>query len=226
MASLTTSRALAGLRAFAPASSRPTTAKTRGPAPLLARRDSFMVEVEIAEEEPEDVAVRRYMKAVMQSGVINKLRSLRHKESKIETYKRKLQERARARKLDIVDPTWEEFYGDNSLFDNGMPPFDDFFRSPEDDLDVFDNNSMPILEALDYNGMNFESSTWGYQGGYQPSSAYGGQQQQQQGQQQQQQGQAGGWQQPPAQPGQPGPDVFDLQAYEQQKGGGSGGAGY
>jgi ribosomal protein S21 len=30
--------------------------------------------VEIAEDEPEDVAVRRYMKAVMQSGVINKVR--------------------------------------------------------------------------------------------------------------------------------------------------------
>ena len=30
--------------------------------------------MEIAEEEPEDVAVRRYMKAVMQSGVINKVR--------------------------------------------------------------------------------------------------------------------------------------------------------
>jgi hypothetical protein len=32
-------------------------------------------QVEIAEEEPEDVAVRRYMKAVMQSGVINKVRA-------------------------------------------------------------------------------------------------------------------------------------------------------
>lgn len=31
-------------------------------------------QVEIAEDEPEDVAVRRYMKAVMQSGVINKVR--------------------------------------------------------------------------------------------------------------------------------------------------------
>jgi len=194
------------------------------------------MQVEIAEEEPEDVAVRRYMKAVMQSGVINKvrtfvlrawrrqqqvvvvvvrwwrwwrfglargykvsvqdgcghkdkgragrssaalltlvclalqqqqqhrqrkrhaaradapashlptttttttpqLRSLRHKESKIETYKRKLQERAQARRLGIVDPTWDEFYGENSLYENGMPPFDDFFRSPDDDLDVFD----------------------------------------------------------------------------------------
>jgi hypothetical protein len=75
---------------------------------------------------------------------------------------------------------------------------------------------MPILEALDYNGMNFEGSTWGYQGGYQPSSAYGGQQQQQQ--------QQGGWQQPAQQQG--GPDVFDLNAYEQQKGGSGGGAGY
>jgi hypothetical protein len=33
------------------------------------------LQVEIAEDEPEDVAVRRYMKAVMQSGVINKVRT-------------------------------------------------------------------------------------------------------------------------------------------------------
>jgi hypothetical protein len=130
------------------------------------------------------------------------LRARRHKESKIETYKRKLQERAQARRcagsgattaagctaalhacgrrqaqraqrearanpngprpgiehvpgrvaradtpprpplwpprMNIVDPTWDEFYGENSLFDNGVAPFEDFFRSPDDDLDVFD----------------------------------------------------------------------------------------
>jgi ribosomal protein S21 len=41
------------------------------PAPERSTRHR---QVEIAEEEPEDVAVRRYMKAVMQSGVINKVR--------------------------------------------------------------------------------------------------------------------------------------------------------
>lgn len=42
-------------------------------------------------------------------------------------------------RLGILEPTWDEFYGENSLFDNGVgPPFDDFFRSPDDDLDVFD----------------------------------------------------------------------------------------
>lgn len=38
--------------------------------PLICGR---LLQVEIGEEEPEDVAVRRYMKAVMQSGVINKV---------------------------------------------------------------------------------------------------------------------------------------------------------
>jgi len=69
---------------------------------------------------------------------------------------------------------------------------------------------MPILEALDYQGMNFDGNAWGYQGGYQPNSAYGAQQQQQQQQQ-------GSWQQqPPAAPQQQG-DMFDLAAYEQNK---------
>ena len=194
-------------------------------------------------------------------------------------YKRKLQERAQARRLGIVDPTWDEFYGENSLFDGGMAPFDDFFRSPDDDLDVFDvrrargrarrgaprllaaaprrsvvrprlarrpcacgaarsplpspfaprpcaqNNSMPILESLgDYQGMNFENQAWGYQGGYQPNSAYSAGQQQQ-----------GGWMAPaaggaaPAAPAQQqqqqggAADLFDLNAYEQQKQPGAGG---
>ncbi|KAI8466983.1 MAG: plastid ribosomal protein S21 [Monoraphidium minutum] len=195
MASLTCARALAGRPFAAATSSRP----RRGPAPPLARRDSFMVEVEIAEDEPEDVAVRRYMKAVMQSGVIPKLRALRRKESKIETYKRKLQERAQARRLGILEPTWDEFYGENSLFDNGTAPFDDFFKSPDDDFDVFDNNSMPILDALDSTA--YDTGSWGYQGGYQPN-AYGAAQQ------------------PPAPGGAPGAaqgDTFDLSAYEQQQ---------
>ena len=123
-------------------------------------------------------------------------------------------EPAQARRLGIVEPTWDEFYGENSLFEGGMAPFDDFFRSPDDDLDVYDN-SMPILESLDYQGMGFnDNASWGYQGGYQPNSAYGGAQQQQ------------GWgaapaqqQQPPAQQQQQQTgDVFDLSAYEQQKG--------
>ncbi|KAI8470491.1 MAG: hypothetical protein J3K34DRAFT_521278 [Monoraphidium minutum] len=210
MATLMSTRALAGARAFMPSTHK----ARRGPAPLLARRDSFMVEVEIAEDEPEDVAVRRYMKAVMQSGVINKLRALRRKESKIETYKRKLQERAQARRLGIVEPTWDEFYGENSLFDNGMGPFDDFFRS-HDDIDIFDSSSLPILDALDYPAA-YDANAWGYQGGYQPNSAYGSQQQQ-----------AAGWAAPAAAgapgaapaAGAAGAEVFDLNSYEQQSGG-------
>jgi hypothetical protein len=84
---------------------------------------------------------------------------------------------------------------------------------------------MPILDALDYPGMTFDTNAWGYQGGYQPSSAYGAQQQQQQGQQQQQQVAWQQQQQPAAAPQQAAPaaDVFDLSAYEQQKGTGQGG---
>jgi hypothetical protein len=74
---------------------------------------------------------------------------------------------------------------------------------------------MPILEALDYQGMNFDGNAWGYQGGYQQPAAGGyGAPQQQQG--------AGTWQQQPAAaPGAPMQqqgDTFDLAAYEQQKG--------
>ena len=43
-----------------------------------------MIEVNLGEEEPEDIAVRRYMKAVMESKVLEVLRYRKTKETKIE----------------------------------------------------------------------------------------------------------------------------------------------
>jgi hypothetical protein len=81
---------------------------------------------------------------------------------------------------------------------------------------------MPILDALDYSGMTFDTNAWGYQGGYQPNSAYGAQQQA--GGAAAPQQQQGAWQQPGgAAPQQQQGEVFDLASYEQQKGGQQGG---
>jgi hypothetical protein len=75
---------------------------------VRVRKDSFMVEVSVAEEETEDIAVRRYMKAVMDSKVLEALRARKTRESKIEAYKRRMRERHEIRKLGIVEQTWEE----------------------------------------------------------------------------------------------------------------------
>ncbi|KAG2444443.1 hypothetical protein HXX76_001196 [Chlamydomonas incerta] len=95
----------------------------------MARKDSYMVEVEVAEDEPEDVAVRRYMKLVMQSRVVEKLRARRTKESKIEEYKRRFRERVEMRKAGIVDPTYDELYS----AELDPKPFEDFFQLRDDE---------------------------------------------------------------------------------------------
>lgn len=91
-------------------------------------------QVNIAEDESEDSAVRRYMKQVMQSKVIDQLRARRRVESKIETHKRRLRERAEARKLGIIEPVWDELYGD----DTEAKPFDEFFSRDDEELDIFE----------------------------------------------------------------------------------------
>ena len=88
----------------------------------------------MADDESEDSAVRRYMKQVVQSKVIDHLRARRRVESKIETYKRRQRERAEARKLRLVDPTWEELYGE----DSEARPFDEFFARDDEELDIFE----------------------------------------------------------------------------------------
>lgn len=133
----------------------------------MKRKDSFMVEVEVADDETEDQAVKRYMKAVVQSGVINKLRNRRRKMTKIEAYKLRLQERAQIRKLKIVEPTWEDFYG----LEEDSRPFEEYFRygATYGDGDVFFGSNEPMPNLLTFNtGMD------GYTYGAPPFDAYSG----------------------------------------------------
>ncbi len=88
-----------------------------------ARSDSFMVEVEVGDEEPEDAAVRRYMKLVMQSRVMENMRARKTRETKIEAYKRRFRERCEMRKAGVVDPTYEELYTTTEA-----SAFDDYFQ--------------------------------------------------------------------------------------------------
>ncbi|KAF8073168.1 rpsU [Scenedesmus sp. PABB004] len=177
MAALAQARALAGSKALslAPAGTAAARAPSNGARVFMRRRDSYMVEVNVNDTETEDQAVRRYMRAVVQSGVINKLRARRTKETKIETYKRKLAERAQARKLKIEEPTWEEFYGENV---EEAKPFDEFFSKPGDEeeelyLSGF-TADLPLLDAGYYEGPMYDLSSYeaqqaaGVAGGYAP----------------------------------------------------------
>jgi ribosomal protein S21 len=106
-----------------------------------AKKDSFMVEVEVGEDEAEDLAVRRFMKRVVESKVIEQLRARRTRETKIEAYKRRFRERCEARKLErelgISEQSWNEIYG---LDHEAQPskPFHDFFSGYDpDDPDAY-----------------------------------------------------------------------------------------
>lgn len=90
---------------------------------------SYMVEVQVGEEEPEDSAVRRFMKQVMDSRVIEQLRARKTVETKIVKYKRELKERIELRKAGWVEPTWEQMYG----LDPDPKPFDDFFDRDDEE---------------------------------------------------------------------------------------------
>lgn len=62
---LTMARALTGSRAFRVVAKAPRAAAPRGVfGATMRKKDSYMVEVEVGEDEPEDVAVRRFMKQV------------------------------------------------------------------------------------------------------------------------------------------------------------------
>merc|ERR1719217_929273 len=128
MSQLLQCRTLAG-RAFAPAvTARRIPKVSNGSKVFMRRKDSYMVEVLLGEEEPEDIAVRRFMKAVMESKVIDQMRARRYTETKIEAYKRRLRERHEVRKLNLVEPTWEETNGE----DLSPKVFDEFFAMDPD----------------------------------------------------------------------------------------------
>ncbi|GFR52571.1 hypothetical protein Agub_g15163 [Astrephomene gubernaculifera] len=127
LTSLSHAKASAGCRAFG--SARPRVAPRISQVCQMARNSAYMVEVDnIADDEPEDVTVRRYMKLVMQSRVLEKLRARRTKETKIEEYKRRFRERVELRKAGFVEPTFDEV--PHPIFDH---PFDDFFNIRDKD---------------------------------------------------------------------------------------------
>eukprot|EP00195_Chlamydomonas_chlamydogama_P007077 CAMPEP_0202894786 /NCGR_PEP_ID=MMETSP1392-20130828/4108_1 /ASSEMBLY_ACC=CAM_ASM_000868 /TAXON_ID=225041 /ORGANISM="Chlamydomonas chlamydogama, Strain SAG 11-48b" /LENGTH=192 /DNA_ID=CAMNT_0049579577 /DNA_START=57 /DNA_END=635 /DNA_ORIENTATION=- len=168
MAALSQSRALAGVRAFTTVRPRQIAQVSNGTKVTMRRKDTYMVEVQVGEEEPEDIAVRRFMKAVVQTKVIEKLRSRKTKETKIEAYKRRLRERHEARKLGLVEPTWEEAYGE----DVDPKPFDEFFaRDPDNEL--YGDFPLPNDEFFpgNYADAGFGDNKWG---GYMDQGRTGG----------------------------------------------------
>ncbi|GFH11718.1 uncharacterized protein HaLaN_07264 [Haematococcus lacustris] len=94
----------------------------------MRRRDSFMVEVNVGEDEPEDIAVRKFMKKIVDVRLIEQLRARRYLETPKEERKRRLKERIEARKLGVVQATWEEEYGEDTEY----KAFNEFFsRDPD-----------------------------------------------------------------------------------------------
>ncbi|KAG1671027.1 hypothetical protein FOA52_014271 [Chlamydomonas sp. UWO 241] len=175
MSALSQSRCLAGSRAFTGIRPRQVAQVSNGCKVFMRRKDSYMVEVNLGEEEPEDIAVRRFMKAVMDSKLLEKLRTRRYKESKIELYKIRMRERHEIRKLGLVEPTWEEVNGD----DPSPKVFDEFFS-----MDPDGEFGMTMGQDDSFMGAYNDSMWGGYmdgqnrgtweQGGYMDQSAAGG----------------------------------------------------
>ncbi|EFJ42299.1 plastid/chloroplast ribosomal protein S21 [Volvox carteri f. nagariensis] len=173
MTSVSQARSLAGCRAFGSVRPRVAARIANGTLCHMARKDSYMVEVEVAEDEPEDVAVRRYMKLVMQSRVVEKLRARKVKETKIEEYKRRFRERVEMRKAGIVEPTYEELYSSSEMMDRG--PFDDFFsrRDEEDPEGAYDGLGDGLADDIFGNFAGGYVDRWTTQsGGYMSGTSF------------------------------------------------------
>lgn len=156
MAALSQCRALAGAKAFTGVRPSRSPVVANGSKYFMKKKDSYMVEVEVAEDEPEDMAVRKFMKQVMQSRVVEQLRARRTKETKIEEYKRRFRERCEARKLGIVEPTWEE------LYPNELDPrvFDEYFQGRDPDDPDSDAGAMDDLFGT-FGGYDASADKWG-----------------------------------------------------------------
>eukprot|EP00798_Chlamydomonas_sp_ICE-L_P007458 gene7458-599_t len=172
MAALSQCRVLSGSKAFVGAA-RPRQAKqiTNGSKYTMARKDSFMVEVQVGEEEPEDIAVRRFLMLVSDSRVIEQMRNRRYTETKVEERKRRLRERIERRKNKVVDATWEELYGQ----DTDPKPFETFFSRDGDGNESFFLNPYPgqddlfpgtYMEAMDTKWGNYANDSSRTSGGY------------------------------------------------------------
>jgi len=178
MASLSQCRALAGAKAFTGIRPRAVSAVSGAMAMTMKRKDSYMVEVNVGEDEPEDIAVRKFMKKVVESRVIEQLRARRYKETPLEEYKRRTRERIERIKLRILEPTWEEEYA-NEPYE--VKPFEEFFSQDPDNETGFVNDLMQYQDqeyAMAGQGayMNDANAAGGAWGGYvnSPNAARGG----------------------------------------------------
>ena len=57
-----------------------------------------MPSIKVKENEPFDVALRRFKRSVAKAGIFSDLRRIRHHETPVEKYKRKLKQRSRNRR--------------------------------------------------------------------------------------------------------------------------------
>ena len=57
-----------------------------------------MPSIKVKENEPFDVALRRFKRSVAKAGIFSDLRQIRHHETPVEKYKRKLKQRSRNRR--------------------------------------------------------------------------------------------------------------------------------
>lgn len=187
MASLSQCRALTGCRAFTVAKPRvKAQSADNGAKWFMKRKDSYMCEVQVGDEEPADTAVGRFMSQLVQTKILIELRNRRYKETPLLERKRKKMERIERRRNlreGIEEPTWVEFYGR----DPEPQPFEDMFlEDDEEDFDVFQDMA-PLEEEEGFLDPNLNpqfnqfggymtpagtSNQWGT-GGYLPSAGGG-----------------------------------------------------
>ncbi|KAF5829572.1 hypothetical protein DUNSADRAFT_15887 [Dunaliella salina] len=174
MALLSQSKTLAGSRAFSGLRNRVTPVVSNGSRITMKRKDSYMVEVNVGEDEPEDIAVRKFMKKVMESGVIEELRNRRYKETPLQEWKRRTRERIAKNKMGIRMPTWEEEYG----IDPEVKPFDEFFQRDPDQAAAFVDGCQYQLDGgggyMDAWGSNMSGGYIQPMGGYMTADQTGG----------------------------------------------------
>lgn len=177
MAALSQSRALAGCRAFTTLRPRAAARISNGGKVFMRRNDSYMVEVTVGEEEPEDIAIRRYMKAVMDSRVLDQLRARKVKETKIEAYKRRLRERHEMRKSEFEWPTYDQVEG----VDMSPKVFDEFFSLDPDgefgltgmSSDDFMSSGSFVNDGMWGGYMDSPAGAGNWEGGYMDTNAGG-----------------------------------------------------
>eukprot|EP00199_Chlamydomonas_sp_CCMP681_P006809 CAMPEP_0119108044 /NCGR_PEP_ID=MMETSP1180-20130426/13229_1 /TAXON_ID=3052 ORGANISM="Chlamydomonas cf sp, Strain CCMP681" /NCGR_SAMPLE_ID=MMETSP1180 /ASSEMBLY_ACC=CAM_ASM_000741 /LENGTH=274 /DNA_ID=CAMNT_0007093617 /DNA_START=10 /DNA_END=834 /DNA_ORIENTATION=+ len=152
MSALSQARTIAGSRAFTGLGARQVQRVANGSMCTMKRKDSYMIEVNVGEDEPEDIAVRKFMNKVVDSRVIEQLRARRYKESPLEEFKRRTRERIERIKAKEILATYEEVYGQ----DPEVKPFAEFF--PDGSLEAMTGQFMDSSMVANYNQDEFLSN--------------------------------------------------------------------